>query len=182
MGFVNSRLMDAYIPLFEHHLLVFGRWGAAIAVAPDIAVTNDHNWNFIAPDRVLARSRDYDLLFFRSGQPTTPAFAKAQIGEKVIAYGQGSDNSLREAKGTVAALDQYVARRCQDCPQQPALVFDADAGGGFSGGPVVDARTGAVLGITFGYLDSKEAKSGRRMYAYDIELVMAEMHRLLGSR
>jgi len=181
-GFVDPALMNAYIPLFQHHLLVFGRWGAALAVAPDVGVTNDHNLNFIPPDRVLARSRDYDLLFFRSGQMTAPAFEKPHVGEKVIAYGQGSDDSLREATGTVAAVDETVARRCPDCPAQPAIVFDADAGGGFSGGPLVDAATGAVLGITFGYLDSKTAKSGRRMYAYDIDLVMSEMHRLLDSR
>jgi hypothetical protein len=29
--------------------LVFSRWGAALMVAPNIAVTNDHNLNFVAP-------------------------------------------------------------------------------------------------------------------------------------
>jgi hypothetical protein len=91
---------------------------------------------------------------------------------------EGAADDLREAKGTVRALDGFVAPRCGECRAQRALVFDADAGGGFSGGPVADARTGAVLGITFGYLDGK-GDEGRRMYAYDIDLVRAEMRYLL---
>ena len=62
------------------------------------------------------------------------------------------------------------------------MIFDARAGGGFSGGPVVDAETGAVVGVTFGYLDGRAADGGRRMYAYDMNLVMDEMHRLLAVR
>ena len=175
-GFITPRLMSAYIPLSQSYDLVFSRWGAALIVAPNIAVTNDHNLNFIAPDKLLARSRDYDLLFFRTESALAPLTAKARIGDAVIAYGQGRDHDLREAGGKVIALDEYVERRCPDCPAQRALVFSGNAGAGFSGGPVADAKTGAVLGITFGYLDGD---GGRRMYAYDIDLVMAEMHRLL---
>ena len=178
-GFIDPRLMDAYIPLSQRQMLVFGHWGAAFAVAPTIGVTNDHNLNLIPPDSVLARSRDYDLLFFRTGPSMTPATAKPHAGEEVIAYGQGSSDGLREARGAVAGLDEYVAPRCQGCRAQRSLIYDADAGAGFSGGPVVDAKSGAVLGITFGYLDGKGANGGRRMYAYDIDAVMAEMHRLL---
>jgi hypothetical protein len=181
MGFVAPQLMQAYIPLSEREDIFRARWGAAITVAPNIAVTNDHNLNFIPPGRLLARSRDYDLLFFRTDQTMAPFIAKARSGEEVIAYGQGRTNGLREAKGIVAGLDAYVPPRCQDCLAQRALVFDANAGGGFSGGPVTDAKTGAVLGIVFGYLDGKGNDGGRRMYAYDIELVVAEMHRLLDA-
>lgn len=177
-GFISTQLMDAYIPLSERQKLVFNRWGAAFTVAPNIAVTNDHNLNFIPREKLLARSRDYDLLFFRAESENTPEFAKARAGEKIVAYGQGSDNGLREAKGAVAAVDEYVPPRCQGCAAQRALVFQADAGGGFSGGPVVDAASGAVLGVTFGYLDRA---GGRRMYAYDIDLVVGEMRRLLGT-
>ncbi len=176
-GFIDPRLMTAYIPLAQSYDLVFSSWGAAITIAPNIAVTNDHNLNFIAPDRLLARSRDYDLLFFRTDSPLAPPAGEAHIGDAVIAYGQGSDRHLREASGKVIARDEYVKARCPDCSSQRALVFAANAGAGFSGGPVVDAGTGAVLGITFGYLDSV---NGRRMYAYDIGLVLAEMQRLLG--
>ena len=177
-GFIDPRLMSVYIPLAQDYDLVFSRWGAAVIVAPNIAVTNDHNRNFIPADRVLARSRDYDLLFFRTDSLLAPPTAVPRVGDNVIAYGQGSNHDLREATGKVVALDKIVEGRCPDCPAQRALVFAADAGGGFSGGPVVDANTGAILGVTFGYLDDE---NGRRMYAYDIDLVLAEMHRLLDA-
>ena len=180
-GFIKPELMAAYIPLSERHALVFGRWGAGFAIAPHVGVTNDHNLNFIPADRVLARSRDYDLLFFRIDDPAAPPKAQAHMGEPVIAYGQGR-NDLREARGRISGLREYVEPRCSDCPAQHALVFEADAGKGFSGGPVVDAQTGAVLGVTFGYLDGKVPAESRRMYAYDIDLVMSEMHRLLDRR
>src|SRR5437016_5585008 len=59
-GFVNARLMDAYIPLSERRVLIFNRWAAGFAIAPNVGVTNDHNLALIPPERVLARSRDYD--------------------------------------------------------------------------------------------------------------------------
>ncbi len=173
-GFIDPRLMGAYIPLSSGGLL--SHWGAAFTIAPNVAVTNDHNLNFIPADAVLARSRDYDLLFFRPLSGTPTATTRPRTGEEVIAYGQGASDDLREARGKVTALNQYVPPRCSGCAVQRALVFAADAGGGFSGGPVVDARTGAVVGITFGYLDGTP---GRRMYAYDIDLVLSEMRRLL---
>ena len=181
-GFIKPELMAAYIPLSERHNLIFGRWGAGFAIAPNVGVTNDHNLNFIPPDRLLARSRDYDLLFFRTDERIAPPHGQPRMGEPVIAYGQGSYETLREAKGRIAALAEHVEPRCSDCAVQRALVFEADAGRGFSGGPVVDAQTGAVLGVTFGYLDGRAPVEARRVYAYDIDLVMAEMHRLLDSR
>jgi len=181
-GFVNPRLMNAYIPLYQRSTLVFGRWGAAVALTPNVAVTNDHNLNFIPADRLIARSWDYDLLFFRTDSREPPEFANATVGEHVIAYGQGSGQDLREAAGVVSGLNDIVAPRCEGCRDQPAIVYDAGAGEGFSGGPVVDATTGAVIGITFGFKDEKDANgAGRRMYAYDIALVLDEMRRLISS-
>ena len=107
------------------------------------------------------------------------ATGKAKLGDAVIAYGQGRDDALRQATGRVTALAESIPARCVGCRTQRSLVFEADAGPGFSGGPVVDAATGAVLGIVFGYLDRDAAAGGRLMYAYDIDLVMGEMHRLL---
>jgi hypothetical protein len=176
-GFVNPRLMDSYIPLSSGGLL--NHWAAAVTIAPDVAVTNDHNMAIIPPGAILARSRDYDLLFFRPSGGMPAFTARAKEGEDVIAYGQGATDDLREARGRVTALEQYVPPRCMGCPAQKALVFAADAGGGFSGGPVVDAKTGAVVGVTFGYLDGQDGQRGRLMYAYDIDLVMREMRRLL---
>jgi hypothetical protein len=181
MGFIEPRLMGAYIPLAQREVLILNHWAAAFAIAPNVAITNAHNARFIPPEMVIARSRDYDLLFFRIDNRTPPLLGKAEPGEEVIAYGQGADDELREARGKVAGLDQVVKARCDDCQEQRVMVFDARAGGGFSGGPVVDAHSGAVVGITFGYLDGKAADGGRRMYAYDMDLVIAEMRRLVSG-
>ena len=181
-GFVAPQLNKAYIPLSQREAVVLNHWAAAFAIAPNVGVTNDHNLNLIPADMLLARSKDYDLLFFRTDKAAPPMIGTPREGETVIAYGQGASNDLREAKGTVASLDEYVQPRCDDCRSQRVMIFDARAGAGFSGGPVVDAASGAVVGVTFGYLDGKASDGGRRMYAYDIDLVMAEMRRLLELR
>ena len=103
-GFVEPRLIDAYIPLSQRQALIFSHWAAAFAIAPNVGVTNDHNLRFIPPDRILARSRDYDLLFFRTDSRPPPAIATPRPGEQVIAYGQGASDELREAHGVVARL------------------------------------------------------------------------------
>ncbi len=178
-GFVSTRLTQAYIPLFQGRALIYGRWGAAVALTPDIAVTNDHNYNLIPRDSLIARSRDYDLLFFRADGHMAPELGVPWKDEPVIAYGQGgSRQALREATGTIASLNDTVAARCVDCLPQSTITFETDAGEGFSGGPVVDAATGAVVGITFGYRDEQDGKV-RRMFAYDISLVLDEMRRLI---
>jgi hypothetical protein len=182
-GFVTPQLMSAYIPLYQRQMLLFGRWGAAVALTPNVAVTNDHNLNFISADRLIARSRDYDLLFFRTGGYDAPMFANPTVGEPVVAYGEGSSRDVRQAEGAVTALNEFVAPRCEGCRDQRTFTYNANAGEGFSGGPVVDANTGAVIGITFGYKDDKESgKDTRLMYAYDIGLVLDEMHRLVSGQ
>ncbi len=182
-GFVTPQLMSAYIPLYQRQTLVLGRWGAAVALTPGVAVTNDHNLNFIPADRLIARSRDYDLLFFRTEGYEAPLFASPAVGEHVVAYGEGSSRDVRQAEGSVTALNEFVVPRCNDCRDQRAITYNANAGEGFSGGPVVDADTGAVVGITFGFKDDTEARTGGRvMYAYDIGLVLDEMHRLVSGQ
>ena len=76
-----------------------------------------------------------------------------------------------------AASDTLFA----ECPERPTITYDAEAGEGFSGGPVVDAASGAVVGITVGYLDGAAEDGGRRMYAMGMDFVMAEMRRLVPS-
>lgn len=179
-NFINPQVMSAYIPLFHRSVLIFGAWGAAVALTPNIAVTNDHNLNLIPAGQVVARSRDYDLLFFRTEGHEAPQFGNPRLGEAVVAYGQGSLRDVREAGGTVSELNTFVVPRCQGCPDQVAFTYDADAGEGFSGGPVVDADSGVVIGITFGFRDEGE-HGARRMYAYDMALVLDEMRRLISS-
>lgn len=181
-GIADWRVQQAYMPLATTDLAVFEHWGAALTIAPTIGATNAHNANLLTPDSILAISRDYDLLFFRTDRIVVPPTERPYVGEPVIAYGRGVEGDLREAKGTVRALAEMVAPRCRQCRPQQALVFAADAGPGFSGGPVVDAQSGAVLGIVFGYRDPDTGDESRLMYAYDIDLVQAEMDALVAPQ
>jgi hypothetical protein len=176
--FVTPELGEAYIPLY---MGTFGsrRFAAAVMVAPHVAVTNDHNLNLLSEETVLARSPAYDILFFRTEQTHVPLFASPRVGQTVIAYGQDGRNRRREAMGVVRQLDARAVALCDGCPERPTITYDAEAGEGFSGGPVVDAVSGAVVAITVGYLDGAAEDGGRRMYALDMDFIMAELHRLM---
>ena len=176
--FLTSQLNEAFIPL--HAIGGIGiRYAAAVAIAPNVAVTNDHNANLVAENLVLAHSRDYDLLFFRTDRAPVPT-AHPSVGQQVIAYGQYGRRRRREAPGIIRDVETYIQPPgCPECSMQKTMVYDAEGGCGFSGGPVVDAMSGEVLGIT-AFLENGAAQNGgRRMYAYDIDLVLAEMHKLL---
>ena len=58
------------------------------------------------------------------------------------------------------------------------FTFEGDAGPGFSGGPVVDAK-GRLVGITFAY---KDVGTRRLIYAYDMARVQAELNNLSANR
>ncbi len=176
-SFVTSDIARAYIPLDGRSYFLLESHGAAFVVAPGIAVTNAHNGDFLGKVPVIGRSRDYDLLFFRVGRNLAPVFGVAAPGQQVIAYGQGPDGELREARGVVRLLNQPVEARCSTCVVQGAFIFEGNAGPGFSGGPVVEVASGAIVGITFGYLD----KDGHRlMYAYPMSRVRNELAVLEG--
>src|SRR5215510_6136291 len=97
-------LGESYVPLSESINPRIGRYGAGLVISPGIAVTNAHNANLLPPNAVLARSPDYDLLFFRTGRAAVPAFKRAYVGEAVIAYGNGAGNPMRAEKGVVRSL------------------------------------------------------------------------------
>lgn len=178
-GFLNPELAEAYIPLEGVTLVVLEGRAAAFVIEPGVAVTNAHNYKIVGGVPIIGQSRNYDLLFFHVDKQSAVPSAKPVAGEGVIAYGQGASGELREARGTIQSLDAPVEARCETCLVQQAFTFEGNAGPGFSGGPVVDAKTGRLVGITFGYLDPK----GRRtMYAYSIGRVRTELatieHRL----
>jgi S1-C subfamily serine protease len=179
--FVTPELNDAYIPLYTGTIIGSSRFAAAVVVAPNVAVTNDHNLNLLSEETVLARSPAYDLLFFRTERTRVPMIARPRVGQAVIAYGQDGRTRRREAAGIVRQLDARARALCAGCPERPTITYDAEAGEGFSGGPLVDAVTGAVVGITVGYLDGAAEGGGRRMYAMEMEFVMSEMRRLMGA-
>src|SRR5262245_60563538 len=179
IAFITPEVSESFIPLYMGTRFGTSRFAAAVVVAPNIAVTNDHNLNLVSPDMVLARSPAYDLLFFRTERTHAVPITSPSVGQVVIAYGQNGRNGRREAKGIVRELDARALALCADCPERPTITYDAQAGEGFSGGPVVDVASGGVVGITVGYLDGAAENGGRRMYAMDIDFVMAEMRRLI---
>src|SRR6186997_2379478 len=63
-GFVNPHVASAFVPLSGNANAAQAH-GAAVVVAKGIAVTNAHNSNIVDPKRVLGKSVQYDLLFFR---------------------------------------------------------------------------------------------------------------------
>lgn len=158
-GFITPQIARAYIPLETSGFFSSEHFGAGVAIAPGVAVTDAHNANLLDPASVIGTVPGYDLLFFRTERSATLTTAARQMDEAVIAYGQGKAKALRQSHGRIEKF------------WPAAFGFESDAGPGFSGGPVVDARTGALLGITYGFIDH----DGKRlMVAYTMDFVLGE--------
>ena len=169
-GIAQPDIASAYLPLHARvHLGIDSADGAAVVIAPHIAVTNAHNANLLDPKNVIGVRKDYDLLFFRTPKTAEPEIASVAMGQDVIAYGQGTDRDLRIAHGVVRSI---VA--CEGCTAPAYFTFAGNAGPGFSGGPVLNA-SGRLIGITFGY---KDEHGQRLIYAYDMGRVRAEFSAL----
>jgi len=161
----QAQIAAAYIPLHQGSILTHSD-GAAVAIAPGVAVTNGHNRNLVDPEAVIGEARDYDLLFFRDAHTAATDASEPEVGEAVSAFGQGADGKLRLAHGVVKTIQS-----CPGCTAPAYFTFAGDAGPGFSGGPVLDA-SGRLIGITFGY---KDEGSSRLIYAYPMDRVRAEL-------
>ena len=169
--FVNTRVASAYIPL--HHFSIPGmRRGAATIILSGIAVTNAHNANLVDDKDDLGHAPSgEDIMFIRVHEQSIGGagplkMADPEVGEDVILYGQGAGGSLRMAAGPVQGV------------RDSRFTITADAGPGFSGGPVVDAKDGHLVGITFAYYDAPNKKGPREMLAYRIGFVMDEYRAL----
>lgn len=166
----EPQIAAAYLPLHGRvNLGIDTADGAAMVIQPGIAVTNAHNRRFVSGP-VIGEGTQSDLLFFRVVRSADPPTAMPVVGASVTAYGQGADAELRVARGVIRGIETApgfdIARW---------FTFEANAGPGFSGGPVVDAQ-GRLVGITFAYKD----EGGKRlMYAYDMARVRAELAHLL---
>jgi len=165
----EADIAAAYIPLHRGGLMSHAE-GAAMAVAPGVAVTNGHNRNLVPPEAVVGAVRDYDLLFFRDDHRAVQVIAEPRVGEAVEAYGQGKDGELRLAHGMVR-----IVQACSGCTVPAYFVFAGNAGPGFSGGPVLNA-SGALIGIIFGY---KNQGAERLVYAYPMSRVRSELSALV---
>ncbi|MBS0277022.1 MAG: hypothetical protein JSR81_05345 [Proteobacteria bacterium] len=166
-GFAFPQVAQSYIPLHARDWMLATHDGASVVIAPGIAVTNAHNAGMLDPSVILGRVKGYDLLYYRTDKSAVLPTAVPAEGEEVIAYGQGSDGKLRVSRGTVRRF------------WPAAFGYVSNAGPGFSGGPVVDARTGALLGITYGYEGDTDAKT-RLMVAYTMAFVMDQLAVLQG--
>jgi S1-C subfamily serine protease len=164
----------AYLPLSARvHLGMDRAAGAAVMIAPGVAVTNAHNANLVGRKNVIGTATLSDLMFFRANGGPPPATAVPTVGGSVTAYGQDTQGKLRFATGVVRQIVMtpgYAA--------SPYFIFFGDAGPGFSGGPVIDA-SGKLIGITFGYTGEGKNKP---IYAYDMARVRAEYSALQNAQ
>src|SRR5436853_3638957 len=72
----------AYLPLHARvHLGIDTADGAAMVIAPGIAVTNAHNANMMDSKNIIGTRHDYDLLFFRTAKSAAPQNAMPVIGQ-----------------------------------------------------------------------------------------------------
>ena len=172
----DGALAQAYIPLQREILWVAEGDAGAVALGGGIAVTVAHAKPLVPSDKVIGTSTDYDLMFFRTDHDGVALpIDEPRVGTKVVSYAHYEDEFYR-AQGTIIALDAPVKARCETCVIQATLAFDGNAGPGYSGGPVVDAQTGKLLGIVFGYIDKPEG--GRTIYAYPMSRVFEELKKI----
>jgi len=175
-GALPSDLAYAYIPLKHSMLFMPESDGGAVALGGGVAVSAAHAVSLVDPASLIGISHDYDLLFFRTDRDKAAlTIDTPKVGAKVFGYAHYED-VLYRAEGTVKALDAPVIPRCDGCIIQSAFVFEGNAGPGYSGGPVIDAQTGRLVGIVFGYLDQPEG--ARLIYAYPMSRVLAELKAL----
>jgi hypothetical protein len=167
----EPEIAAAYLPLHGRvNLGIDTADGAAMVIAPGIAVTNAHNRRFVSGP-VIGEAAQSDLLFFRVVRSAAPTTAMPVVGAGVTAYGQGADAELRVARGVVREIATAPGYDIARWFTYEAKLGEANAGPGFSGGPVVDA-SGRLVGITFAYKD----EGGKRLiYAYDMARVRAEL-------
>ena len=158
-GFDFPQVEQSYVPLHARDWTLVTHDGASVVIAPGIAVTNAHNANMLDPASVIGKDHDYDLLYFRTEKMAALPTAVPADGEEVVAYGQDTDGKLRVSRGVIRQF------------WPAAFGYVSDAGPGFSGGPVLDAKSGALLGITYGYEGREDAKT-RLMVAYNMAFVM----------
>jgi hypothetical protein len=163
----QANIAAGYLPLHATtHLGIDSIDAASVVVAPGIAATNGHNANLVDPRSVIGTISDYDLMFFRTTRGAPPQIGPVAVGAAVAAYGQGEDRDLRIAHGIVREIHM-----CPGCKVPAYFTFAGNAGPGFSGGPVLNAA-GQLIGITFGYKDSRHE---RLIYAYGMDRVMEEL-------
>jgi S1-C subfamily serine protease len=173
-------LAQAYIPLQRDYFWLAEADAGAVTLGNGIAVTVAHAEPLVAAAKVIGVSTDYDLMFFRTDHPgVSLSIDTPRVGMRVVSYAHYEDK-FYTAQGVVTALDAPVKARCDTCVIQATLAFDGNAGPGYSGGPVLDAQTGKLVGIVFGYLD--KPGGGRTIYAYPMSRVFEELKKIQAKK
>ena len=173
-GDARSREPDiaaAYLPLHGRmHLGLDSADGAAVVIAPGIAVTNAHNANLVDPKSVIGEAtRLRSAVLPHRPQRRRRRPPSRSIGEAVTAYGQGGMASC-------ASPMAWCARSSRLCRLHRAGLFHLcrQCRPGLFRRPGAGCAPGRLIGITFGYKD----EGGKRLiYAYDMSRVRAELSR-----
>jgi hypothetical protein len=133
-----------------------GRYASMTVVSPEWALTNDHADGIASGLRYEAPQADLALVHIEGGDPLP--LGTAHVGDKVTLFGTGSLGERRVAHGIVQNDKAFV---CWGKPAvgdadnvcktnglgiEWALVISSDAGGGFSGGPVIN-EAGELVGV-----------------------------------
>ncbi len=179
-GPLGRDIAYGYIPLKRPVLFVTESDAGAVVLGGGVAVTADHARRMVDPAAVIGSSTNYDLMFFRTDR-TAPAFATGEPkpGQRVVSYAHYEDATYR-AEGVVTGIDLPVEERCPTCSVQYAFAFQGNAGPGYSGGPVLDAQSGKLVGIVGGYVDNPDRT--RTIYAYPMQRVWDELRKIRQGR
>ncbi len=155
--------------------------GMAVSLTDGVAVTTSANRGGLDPKQIFGEAKDYGLLFFPSSQyllqlPQTAPFA----GEAVTVFGQGNGGALRSLDGAVIDGVPALSFQCAVCkPSETfAVAFDSAAGTGFLGAPVLDAKSGKLVGIVFAVASDKKRP---RFLAYRLSFVRGELNKIISA-
>jgi len=112
-------IAPAYLPLYGRvHLGLDKAVGAAVVIAPGIAVTNAHNKNLLNEKSVLGVRRDYDLLFFRTARQAAPETAEPVKETKPKAKKEAATEAKPKAKKEAAPKTEKPAKKAKaDVPE-----------------------------------------------------------------
>lgn len=178
-GALAPDIAYAYIPLKQPSALFPESDAGAVALGGGVAVTVAHAVQMAPASALIGVAPDYDLAFFHTDRDKAAlSEGEPRLGAKVVSYAHYED-TLYHAEGVVTALAARVKARCETCAEQTAFAFEGNAGPGYSGGPVIDAESGKLVGILFGYIDQPDGK--RMLYAYSMSRVREELGKVKPS-
>jgi hypothetical protein len=175
-GPLGGDLDYAYLPLKGTEYLLMDTNAGGVVLGGGVAVTAAHSAHMVYEKNLIGVSTEYDLAFFRTDKSEKKLeTGEPQLGEQIVSYAHDGEQTLR-AEGVVTQLDVPVKPRCETCTPAITFIFEGNAGPGFSGGPVLDAKSGKLVGIVFGYLNGENGKNA--VYAYSMKRVMEELEKV----